>query len=190
VFQRESQAEVSIKQELRESAKGEAIASFYRHVTTPPVTETVTPEVIDLDPASDSEIAELCRVCNLPLPPSSKLRREHNHSIAHLARVVDDRPNPLKPLPIDQSSFGYKVLSSQGWDHKDRHGIGAADNKGRREPVKASRVKNDTVGLGIKADKIKKAVEEKKLLESGKEIRERYEKEKQIRKELMDYMQH
>ena len=49
-------------------------------------------------------------------------------------------------------------------------------------------MKNDTVGLGIKGKKIKEAVIEKKLVESGKDIRRRYEKEKQTRKEWTEYM--
>jgi len=54
--------------------------------------------------------------------------------------------------------------------------------------VKASRVKNDTVGLGIKGKKIKEAVEVKKDIASGKDIQKAYERDKQIRKELMEYM--
>ena len=80
------------------------------------------------------------------------------------------------------------MLYSQGWSDKERHGIGAEGNEGRREPVKASRVKNDTVGLGKKGKKVKELVVEKKLIESGRDIKVRYEREKRIRKELMDYM--
>ena len=95
----------------------------------------------------------------------------------------------MNPLHIDKSSYGYKVLLSQGWTDKDRHGIGAEDNKGRREPVKASRVKNDTVGLGIKGKKkVKEAIQETKSIQSAKEIRKRYEKEKRIREQWIQYM--
>ena len=49
-------------------------------------------------------------------------------------------------------------------------------------------MKNDTVGLGIKGRKVQEVVKEKKLIESGKDIRRRYEKEKQWRKEWMEYL--
>ena len=81
------------------------------------------------------------------------------------------------------------MLLSQGWNDKDGRGIGAEDNKGGREPVKASRVKNDTVGLGIKGQKnIKEAVRETRSVQSAKEIRKRYEREKRIREEWIRYM--
>jgi hypothetical protein len=163
--------------------RGELVASFYRSITTPPVTEPSSPqpEVILLDPSPDTESTTLCPVCSLPLPASLKLQRLHSRTTAHLAKVVDSRPPHVNRLPIDRSSYGYKVLLSQGWDDKDRYGIGAEDNKGRREPVKISRVKNDTVGIGIKGKKIKEAIVEKKLIASGKDIRKRYEQEKQLR---------
>ena len=95
----------------------------------------------------------------------------------------------MKPLYLDKTSYGYKVLLSQGWNDKDCQGIGAEDNKGRREPVKASRVKNDTVGLGIKGTKkVKEAIQEMKSVQSAKEIRKRYEKEKRIREQWIRYM--
>ena len=189
-FRQESEPDVVEQGAPPKPDRGELVASFYRSITTPPVTEPSSPqpEVIVLDPPPDTESTKLCPICALPLPASLKLQRIHNRTTAHLAKVVDLRPSPVKPLPIDRSSYGYKVLLSQGWNDKDRYGIGAEDNKGRREPVKISRVKNDTVGIGIKGKKIKEAVVEKKLIESGKDIRRRYEKEKQLQKEWMEYM--
>jgi hypothetical protein len=167
--------------------RGEAVASFYRSVTSAlPVPSP--PEVIIIDSPPPSSVEELCPTCHLPLPLAPRLRRKHYSTTAHLSKVVDTRPPPVTPLPIDRSSIGYKVLLSQGWSDKERHGIGAEDNKGRREPVKATRVKNDTVGLGIKAKKVQETVKEKKLIESGKDIRKAYQREKQIRKDLLAYM--
>src|SRR5947207_805041 len=189
-FHEESQIE-SVEEGARPKPdRGKEVASFYRSITTPPVTEPSSPqpEVILLDSPPGTESTTLCPICSLPLPSSVKLQRIHNSSTAHLARVVDSRPPPVKPLPIDRSSYGYKVLLSQGWNDKDRHGIGAEHNKGRREPINISRVKNDTVGIGIKGKEIKEAVAEKKLIESGKDIRRRYEKEKQLQKEWTEYM--
>jgi hypothetical protein len=129
-------------------------------------------------------------VCGLQIPRSAKGRRKHISSTAHLSKTAASKIVPLKPLPIDTESYGYKVLYSQGWSVKEGHGIGAEGNEGRREPVKASRVKNDTVGLGIKGRKKGKesVLEKKKLVESGRDIKKRYEREQAIRKELMDYM--
>ena len=147
-----------------------------------------SPEVIIIDSPPPCAVEELCPVCRLPLPSAPRLRRKHYSTTAHLSKVVDTGPPPLNPLPIDRSSVGYKVLLSQGWSDKQRHGIGAEDNKGRREPVKATRIKNDTVGLGIKGKKAQEAVKEKKLIESGKDIRKAYEREKQIRKDILAYL--
>jgi hypothetical protein len=168
--------------------RGSQVAEFYRNLTTPPITSSSDDDVIILDGPPGSTSGEICSTCGLPLPSSAKLRRRHFATTAHLSKVVDERPPPLNPLPIDRKSFGYRVLYSQGWSDRDRHGIGAEDNKGRREPVKASRVKNDTVGLGIKGKKVKEAIKKTKAFESAKEIRKAYERDKRIRKELMDNM--
>lgn len=172
--------------------RGEIVASFYRSITSPPITDPPSPsseDVLLIEPPPETEPVQLCPTCQLPLPSDAKLQRKHNCSVAHLSKVVDARPPPVNPLHIDKSSYGYKVLLSQGWSDQERHGIGAEDNKGRREPVKASRVKNDTVGLGIKGKKnVKEAIQETKSIQSAKEIRKRYEKEKRIRQEWIRYM--
>ena len=189
-FQQETELETVKEGDLPKSDRGESVASFYRSIITPPITEPASPQpdIILLDAPPNTEPVVLCPTCHLPLPSSKNLQRKHLRSTAHLSKVVDSRPPPVNPLPVDRSSYGYKVLLSQGWNDKDRHGIGAEDNKGRREPIKASRVKNDTVGLGIKGRKVQEVVKEKKLIESGKDIRRRYEKEKQWRKEWMEYL--
>lgn len=180
-----------------ETQRGEDVASFYRCITTGPVTEPMDPDVIIISDDEEgstkgkrrigNEEGEICSVCGLQVPRSPLARRRHIASTAHLSKLSTSDPVPLNPLPIDKTSYGYKVLYSQGWSEKHRHGIGAEGNEGRREPVKASRVKNDTVGLGVKEKKIKEAVIEKKLKEKGRDIRKRYEQDKMIRKELMDY---
>lgn len=176
--------------------RGEDIASFYRSITTGPVMEPMDPEIIISDDEDGStkgqgrignEEGEICTVCGLRLPLSTWARRRHIASTAHLSKLASSNPPPLKPLPIDKTSYGYKVLYSQGWSEKARHGIGAEGNEGRREPVKASKIKNDTAGLGVKDKRIKEVVIEKKLKEKGRDIKKRYEREKMIRKELMDY---
>jgi len=187
-FQQESSLETVPDTGTPDTTRGELVAEFYRSITSTPSLDPETPEVMVLDSEPEPVAKDLCPVCGLPLPSSAKLRRRHNASTAHLAKVVDTRPTPVKPLHINRQSYGYKVLSSQGWSDRDRHGIGAEGNEGRREPVKASRVKNDTVGLGIKGKKIKEAVEVKKDIASGKDIQKAYERDKQIRKELMEYM--
>ena len=193
-FQRSSE-DVPTKGEVPpEPDRGEIVASFYRSIISPPVTSPLPPspsskDVLFIESPSETESTNRCSVCQLPLPSDPKLVRQHNCSVAHLSQVADPRPPPVNPLHIDKSSFGYKVLLSQGWNDKGRHGIGADDNKGRREPVKASRVKNDTVGLGIKGKKnIKEAIRETKSVQSAKEIRERYETERRIKQEWIRYM--
>jgi hypothetical protein len=201
-FRQETQLETDTQREPSKPNHGDTIASFYRAITTPvtvPSTPPAEPDGHDsayddvrlLEPPPTAEKASTpCPVCNLPLPSSVKLQRVHNRSTAHLSRVVDPRLPPLKPLNLDPSSVGYKVLLSQGWSEKDRHGLGAEENKGRREPVKVSRVKNDTVGLGIKESKVKEVVKETRGMFSGKEIRRRYEREKKLQIALLDYMNH
>ena len=191
-FQQQSE-DVSTEGELPPKPdRGEIVASFYRSITSRPVTDPPSPsseDVLLIEPPPKTEPVQLCPTCQLPLPSDPKLQRKHNCSVAHLSKVVDARPPPVNPLHIDKSSYGYKVLLSQGWSDQERHGIGAEDNKGRREPVKASRVKNDTVGLGIKGKKnVKEAIQETKSIQSAKEIRKRYEKEKRIRQEWIRYM--
>jgi G-patch domain len=197
-FREESQLETVEPGQPPKPDRGEVVASFYRSITTPPVTVPSTPPGDGQDADSEDDVLllegppvpTLCPVCNLPLPSNAKLQREHNRSTAHLSRVVDPRPTPLKPLPLDSYKVGYKVLHSQGWSEKDREGLGAEGNRGRREPVKPSRVKNDTVGLGIKKDKVKEVARENRGMVSGKEIRRRYEREKTLHKALMEYMNH
>ena len=192
-FREETLLETVQEGERLKSNHGETIASFYRSITTPPVTVPTTP-LANQEDNEEPLLLEgpgppiLCPVCSLPLPSSLKARRAHDSSTAHLCRVVEPRPTSLKPLNLDRSSIGYKVLTSQGWSENDRHGLGAENNKGRREPVKASRVKNDTVGLGIKEGKVKEIAEETKRLRSGKEIRRRYERERKRHQALMEYM--
>ena len=195
-FREETRLETVQEGERLKSNHGETIASFYRSITTLPVTTPLAnqdkTEIDNEEPllleAPPPPI--LCPVCNLPLSSSLKGRREHNSSTAHLSRIVDPHPPSLKPLNLDRSSVGYKVLTSQGWSENDRHGLGAENNKGRREPVKASRVKNDTVGLGIKEGNVKEVAEETKRLMSGKEIRRQYERERKRHQALMEYMNH
>jgi len=196
-FQQESQEIPSEGPALPATDRGQLVAAFYRSITSPPTTDPPSPspsssssqDVLCIDPPPNIPPVQLCPTCQLPLPSDPKLQRKHNCSIAHLSKVVDSRPPPVKPLYLDKTSYGYKVLLSQGWNDKDRQGIGAEDNKGRREPVKASRVKNDTVGLGIKGkNKVKEAIQETKSVQSAKEIRKRYEKEKRIREQWIRYM--
>jgi hypothetical protein len=174
-----------VEGELSKEDRGEAVVSFYRTVTGNLTTSTS--DVIIIDSPPEESVEEICPVCRLPLPLSARLRRKHLSTTAHLVKVVDV-PSPVNPLPIDRKSYGYRVLSSQGWSDKERHGVGAEDNKGRREPVKATRVKNDTVGLGIKGKKVQQVIKEKKSIQSGKDIREAYEKEKHIRRDIMTYL--
>lgn len=57
--------------------------------------------------------------------------------------------------------MGLKYLSSYGWDPDARRGLGATET-GIRAPIK-SRIKNNTVGLGVKdSDRVQVQKEAKK----------------------------
>jgi hypothetical protein len=81
----------------------------------------------------------------------------------------------------------------QGWDEKSRGGLGAEDNLGRREPVVA-KVKSDTLGVGgkkVRADKTgggTEAGEKGNRVKGAREVRREYIREREVRKELMAYM--
>ena len=85
------------------------------------------------------------------------------------------------------------MLAAQGWDEKSPGGLGVRGNLGR-EPIIPKQVKNDTIGLGRKESRRKDGRDEVrtgkvgKVGKRGKDVRNEYERERQVRKELMEYM--
>lgn len=142
-------------------------------------------------PASTPETAERCEVCNLPLVPAvsqtassssdGKKILPHEASLVHQLCLSHSHP----PSHLDRTRHGLRYLESYGWDPDSRLGLGAPGREGIREPIK-SRVKNDTVGLGVKIDPVKakapvkdakvqklNAKEVRKMEMEGKKKRER-----------------
>ena len=91
----------------------------------------------------------LCSVCNLPLnsteTDAQQIRSPERHELSVAHQVCTRHSYP--PSHIDRSSRGLKYLSSYGWDPDGKLGLGAA-GAGIRVPVK-TKIKNDTVGLGL-----------------------------------------
>ncbi|CAA22349.1 RNA-binding protein, G-patch type, human GPANK1 ortholog [Schizosaccharomyces pombe] len=96
-----------------------------------------------------------CEVCQIYIPNSKKIN--HFKSMTHLLSS-QHISNKFQPHLLKPKSLGYRVLSQYGWSPQgDTAGLGL-ENQGRRAPVRAFRVKNDTIGLGTKIDLEKVAV--------------------------------
>lgn len=95
----------------------------------------------------------LCDVCKLPINTSdddaATSATPHEASIAHMVCIKHSHP----PSHLDRNRKGLRYLSSYGWDLDSRLGLGAA-GEDIRAPIKA-KLKNDTVGLGVKLEDVK-----------------------------------
>ncbi|OLL25502.1 hypothetical protein NEOLI_002153 [Neolecta irregularis DAH-3] len=163
--------------ETRPSSKatGAEISRFYRSLNP-----SRTPE--STIPITDEPYFETCTTCGLQIKGSQK---EHVMSTAHLTSHKHQKA-PLNPLHISRTSFGFQHLETLGWTHLQERGLGVEGNQGPREPIKASRVKNDTIGLGVKRKK-RKTKEIKTMLPQG-DIVKRYKREMEKRRALLHYM--
>ena len=114
-------------------------------------------------------------------------RLRHIRTTAHMLSSPHQLPS-LAPLRIGPESVGYRMLEAQGWGGPlQPKGLGVVGSEGIREPIKASQVKNDTIGLGHKAQpKQKKTL--RNVAVSGASIRKSYELEKSKRAHLLAYM--
>ena len=101
---------------------------------------------VSLENASSQTV--FCEICKLPISPISGsslvASRPHEASLVHQFCLEHSHP----PSHLDRQSHGLKYLSSYGWDPDSRLGLGAK-GEGTRAPLKG-KVKNDTVGLGVK----------------------------------------
>lgn len=103
------------------------------------------------------EEAELCPVCNLPLTSSTPTEEggagptptPHEQSLAHQASLPHSHP----PSALDRRRMGLAYLSARGWDPDARRGLGAA-GQGIQFPLKARRVKEDRLGLGLQTTRM------------------------------------
>ena len=135
------------------------------------------------DVCSEEDI--VCGICKLPLKPTADEAATaispvtHDLSVAHQVCVEHSYP----PSHLDRSRHGLKYLSSYGWDPDKRIGLGVFGD-GIRAPIKA-KVKNDTVGLGLKIPQGKKAVARVEVLDAGK-VRKKDKEDKKRRDKLQE----
>ncbi|CAF9914038.1 hypothetical protein IMSHALPRED_001512 [Imshaugia aleurites] len=128
----------------------------------------------------------LCEICNLPIEASegktSTASTIHESSIAHMVCLTHSHP----PSHLDRSRQGLKYLSSYGWDPDSREGLGAT-GEGIRAPIKA-KVKNNTVGLGVKLKGTKKPPEAKLERLDAKQIRKKDMEDRRKRERLQEML--
>ncbi|KAI9724069.1 MAG: hypothetical protein M1812_000787 [Candelaria pacifica] len=129
----------------------------------------------------------LCEICNLPLRDTNNLAipstKVHESSLAHQVCLTHSHP----PSHLDRTRPGLKYLSSYGWDPDSRLGLGAS-GEGLRIPIKG-KVKNDTVGIGINLEKLKKkgsSVQGKEEKLNAKEVRRRENEGRKRRERLQE----
>ena len=132
--------------------------------TSAEVEKAPTEQQLDLQEA-------FCEICNLPIDPqagtASTAIADHESTIAHMVCLTHSHP----PSHLDRSRQGFKYLSAYGWDPDSRQGLGAA-GEGIRAPVKA-KIKNDTVGLGVKVIRDKKHLDPKVERMNAKQVRKK-----------------
>ena len=113
----------------------------------------------------------LCEICGLPIDipgdATSTASADHESTIAHMVCLTYSHP----PSHLDRSRQGLKYLSSYGWDPDSREGLGPK-GEGIRAPVKA-KIKNDTVGLGVKMKGHKKTPDAKVEKMDAKRLRKK-----------------
>ena len=169
--------------------EGDSTPNFYQLLLNKSEQHKESPNQLDhLDGKNGVKNHYLCPICKLEVfgveEEGQKALKRHNRSTAHLSAVPHSE-STLSRLHIGPESRGFQILESQGWHALLPHGLGPEGREGRREPVKASRVKNDTIGLGStlkpKSDGKFKKQQQKT---SAKEIREMYKKEQEKRQAL------
>lgn len=125
------------------------LADRYLAIVLPPRADTRELPVVSIDTpraekTSPTKPATICPVCRLPTSTSTSPTKPHETSLAHQVCLPHSHP----PSHLDRSRLGLKYLSSYGWDPDARRGLGPTGT-GIRVPVKG-KVKNDTVGLGVR----------------------------------------
>ncbi|GAD98164.1 G-patch domain protein, putative [Paecilomyces variotii No. 5] len=184
------EAQTPPKPEDRQSEEPE---DALRSSAPPSLPATTNTSSSPKEPASAPETTERCEVCYLPLVSAVSRTASssdgtkilpHEASLAHQLCLSHSHP----PSHLDRTRHGLRYLESYGWDPDSRVGLGAPGREGIREPIK-SRVKNDTVGLGVKIDpiKAKAAVKEAKVQKlNAKEVRKMEMEGKKKRERLQE----
>lgn len=119
--------------------------------------------------AAQEQSKAVCEICKLPITPAITTAnggtRPHESSLAHQVCLAHSHP----PSHLDRDHAGLKYLASYGWDPDARRGLGATQT-GIRVPIK-SKIKNDTIGLGVREMRVAKEVKVKVRL-NAKQARE------------------
>ena len=143
-----------------------------------------TEEVRAADVASKQQLDSkggYCKICNLVFNAADDTAvtsmNSHEASMAHMVCLKHSHP----PSHLDRSRVGLKYLSSYGWDPDSRLGLGIT-GEGIRAPIKP-KIKNDTVGLGVKPREITKLQERPQLL-NARQARESHTDERRKRERL------
>ena len=138
----------------------------------------------DHEKGAEAEKGVCCETCNLAIDArgvaTSIASTEHESTIAHMVCMSHSHP----PSHLDRSRQGLKYLSSYGWDPDSRQGLGAA-GKGIRAPIRA-KVKNDTVGLGLKTRGNKKLSVTKVERMDAKQVRKKDMEDRRTRERLQE----
>ena len=185
---------IQFRREIGVKEDGEA----RRSLTVPSVAQSIYRQALtdgQLSPPAEGEnkIIETCSQCLLPIVKDAadesikESRLRHIRTTAHMLSSPHQSPS-LAPLKIGPESVGYRMLEAQGWSGPSQPGgLGAVGSEGIREPIKASKVKNDTIGLGHKVQPKQKKTRTNVAV-SGASIRKAYELEKSKRAHLLAYM--
>ena len=149
----------------------------------PSSTEAPNPERVATSQQLDLKGA-LCSVCNLPTDvpgdPTSIVSTNHESTIAHMVCLTHSHP----PSHLDRSRRGLRYLSSYGWDPDSKKGLGAS-GEGIIAPIKA-KVKNDTVGLGVKFKGNKKPLDARVERMDAKQVRKKDMDDRRKRERLQE----
>jgi G-patch domain len=144
--------------------------------TTPPV-----PEIQKDEPPTKDTV---CPICSLRITSATSATKSkaHESSLAHQVCLEHSHP----PSHLDRAHVGLKYLSAYGWDPDARRGLGAS-GAGIRVPIK-SKIKNDTVGLGVaENDRVRVQKEAKaKARLNAKQVRKQEDAEKKREKQLRE----
>lgn len=141
------------------STSPKSIGDLYLSLVLPKSSEA-EPKANTVESESpQSAVAEICEICNLPLPSRSddddneddaikrrKKRKPHEASLAHQVCLTHSHP----PSHIDRTRKGLAYLSSYGWDPDSRLGLGAT-GQGIQFPIKpkSKQDANDKMGVGL-----------------------------------------
>lgn len=126
----------------------------------------------------------LCEICRLPMTSIDRTTissaKPHEASLAHQVCLSHSHP----PSHLDRKRLGLKCLSSYGWDPDSRLGLGATGD-GMRVPIKV-KLKNNTLGLGIKENSVMQKRPEKIKRLDAKQARRKEKESKRKQQKLQE----